>query len=429
MPTGRPSSSPRCSTPTLEAIDGQRDYDEVATVVAQSTGRAVSADNVRTLVTDQLRPLGLLARADGGEPELKRSNPLLGLRFRYAVTDPERTRRITAPFAMLFNPLVVVPLLAAFGLVSWWVFFERGLAQATYQAFQHPGLLILVFVVTVLSAGFHEFGHAAAARRGGATPGVMGAGVYLVWPAFYTDVTDSYRLGRLGRVRTDLGGLYFNALVAVAITGVWWATGYDALLLVVATQILQMLQQLTPLVRFDGYHVLADVTGVPDLFHRIKPTLLGALPWRWGDPEARLLKPWARVVVTAWVLIVVPALAFVLVMMVLALPRIIGTAWARLVQEKDVLATAWSDGDLVAVTAGVLVMLAVVLPVAAIAYMLTRLVRQVGVGHLADHRRPPRASWPRGTGRARPRRRPGLGLVARRRHLPADPAARARHHR
>ena len=119
----------------------------------------------------------------------------------------------------------------------------------------------------------------------GPCPGVMGAGIYLVWPAFYTDVTDSYRLGRAGRVRTDLGGLYFNAIVAVAVIGVWWATQYDALLLVVATQILQMVQQLTPLVRFDGYHVLADVTGVPDLFHRIKPTLLGMLPWRWRDPR------------------------------------------------------------------------------------------------------------------------------------------------
>lgn len=365
---------------TLEAVDGERDYDRVAAAVSERYGRTVSADNVRTLVGEQLRPLGLLAKADGSQPELKRSNPLLGLRMRYSVTDPERTRRITAPFALLFNPLVVVPLLAAFAVVCWWVFFRKGLAQATYEAFQHPGLLLLVFAVTVLSAGFHEFGHAAAARYGGATPGVMGAGLYLVWPAFYTDVTDSYRLGRGGRVRTDLGGLYFNAIVAVAITGIWWATGYEALLLVVATQILQMLQQLTPLVRFDGYHVLADVTGVPDLFHRIKPTLLGALPWRWGDPEARLLKPWARVVVTLWVLVVVPMLAFALVMMVLTLPRVIGTAWARLQQEQDLLATASGDGDLVQAAARVLTMLAVALPVLAVGYMLVRLVRQVGTG-------------------------------------------------
>ena len=180
--------------------------------------------------------------------------------------------------------------------------FEKGLASATHEAFDQPGLLLVVFAVTVLSAGFHEFGHAAAARYGGATPGAMGAGLYLVWPAFYTDVTDSYRLGRGGRVRTDLGGLYFNAIVAVAMFGLWWATRWDALLLVIATQVLQMLRQLAPLVRFDGYHVLADVTGVPDLFHRIKPTLLGLLPAALGDPEARLLKPWARAVVTVWVL-------------------------------------------------------------------------------------------------------------------------------
>ena len=363
---------------TLEAVDDHRTADEVAAAVSASSGRSVSADNVRHLVDEQLRPLGLLTRPDGTQPEVKRSNPLLGLRFRYAITDPERTNRLTNPFALLFSPVVLVPMLAAFGLVCWWVFFEKGLASATYEAFNHPGLLLLVFAVTVLSAGFHEFGHAAAARYGGSTPGVMGAGIYLVWPAFYTDVTDSYRLGRGGRVRTDLGGLYFNAIVAVAITGVWWLTSYDALLLVVATQILQMIRQLTPLVRFDGYHVLADVTGVPDLFHRIKPTLLGALPWRWGDPEARLLKPWARAVVTLWVLVVVPVLLFTVLMLVLALPRVLGTAWAKLTAEQDLLAGAWGDGDLVQVAARCLVMAAVGLPILGIVVMLFRTGRMGG---------------------------------------------------
>ncbi len=362
----------------LGAIDGVRDADEVAAVVAERTGRDVSAGNVQTLVDEKLRPLGLLTRPDGSEPEVKRSNPLLGLRLRYSVTDPERTRRLTAPFAALFHPLVALPLLAAFAAVCWWVFFREGLAGAAYEAFEHPGLLVLVFVVTILSAGFHEFGHAAAARRGGATPGVMGAGLYLVWPAFYTDVTDSYRLGRGGRVLTDLGGLYFNAIVAVAITGVWWASGYDALLLVVATQILQMLQQLTPLVRFDGYHVLADVTGVPDLFHRIGPTLRGLLPWHWRDPEARLLKPWARAVITVWVLLVVPMLLLALVGMLLTLPRILGSAWARLSLESGLLGDAVAAGDWLQVTARVLTMLAVALPVGAVVYMLVRLGRQVG---------------------------------------------------
>ena len=53
---------------------------------------------------------------------------------------------------------------------------------------------------------------------------------------------------------------------------------WDALLLVIAAQLLQMVRQLVPFVRFDGYHILADLVGVPDLFLHIKPTLLGLLP-------------------------------------------------------------------------------------------------------------------------------------------------------
>jgi putative peptide zinc metalloprotease protein len=361
---------------TLGEIDGRRNAGEVAAAVTESTGRDVSEDNVRHLVDKQLRPLGLLVRADGSQPEVKKRNPLLGLRFRYAVTDPERTRRLTAPFRFLFRPWMAVPILAAFAVVCWWVFFRKGLAHAAYDAFERPGLLILVFAITVASAGFHEFGHAAAARYGGATPGVMGFGVYLVWPAFYTDVTDSYRLGRGGRVRTDLGGLYFNAIVAVAITGLWCWLRYDALLLVVATQILQMLRQLGPMVRFDGYHVLADLTGVPDLYSRIKPTLLGALPWRWRDPQARLLKPWARVVVTTWVMVVVPLLVCTLATAIIALPRLVGSAWSALGKQRDVLTTAWADGDMIQATARVLAIIAIVIPVAGVIYMMVRIARR-----------------------------------------------------
>ncbi len=363
----------------LREIDGRRSPAELSTAVSESTGRPVSEENVHQLIDQKLRPLGLLANKDGSQPELKKRNPLLGLRFRYVVTGAERTRRLTDPFRVLFRPLVVVALLVAFCVVCWWVFFRKGLASAAYDAFERPGLLLLVFAVTVVSAGFHEFGHAAAARYGGATPGAMGVGLYLVWPAFYTDVTDSYRLGKAGRLRTDLGGLYFNAIVAVGISGLWLWLQYDALLLVVATQIIQMLRQLAPLVRFDGYHVLADLTGVPDLYGRIKPTLLSILPWRWGDPHARLLKPWARIVVTLWVVIVVPLLALALWTAVVALPRLIGTAWASLNKQQDVLATAWADGDMIQATARVLAMTIVVITVASVLYMVTRFTRHTVV--------------------------------------------------
>src|SRR5204862_4677432 len=143
------------------------------------------------------------------------------------------------------------------------VFFVRGVAPGLSQLMRQPAYFLLLLGLVLASGVFHELGHATACRYSGARPGLIGFGLYMVWPAFYTDVTDAYRLGRGGRMRTDLGGLYFNAIVAVAITALWWWLRYDALLLVVATQILQMVRQLGPMVRFDGYHVLADLTRVP----------------------------------------------------------------------------------------------------------------------------------------------------------------------
>src|SRR4051812_7636569 len=234
----------------LGAVDGRRSCAEIASVVSRSMRRGISEEMVATVVDQHLRPMGLLKLADGSEPPLKRSNPLLALKLKVAVTDPRNTRRLTDPFRILFRPVLASTVVLGFLAVTWWVFFHKGLAPAAYDAFQRPHLLLLVFVVTVLSGGFHEFGHAAAARYSGADPGVMGAGIYLVWPAFYTDVTDSYRLGRGGRIRTDLGGLYFNAIIVV-LTFAWWcATGWEAVLLLVATQTLQMVHQLLPMLRF-----------------------------------------------------------------------------------------------------------------------------------------------------------------------------------
>jgi putative peptide zinc metalloprotease protein len=360
----------------LAAIDGTRGDVGIAEEVGRNTGRQVSAADVAHLVETKLRPLGVLSNSDGSTPTSTKANPLLALRFRYVVSDPAKTRRMTAPFAVLFRPAFVVVFTLLFVAIATWVIFEKGLASAAHQALHEPGLLLLVFAVTAVSAGFHEFGHAAACRYSGATPGAMGAGLYLVWPAFYTEVSDSYRLSRGGRLRVDLGGLYFNALFAVATYAAWAWTRWDALLLVIGTQLLQMLRQLAPFVRFDGYHILADLVGVPDLFGHIKPSLLGLLPTRWHRPESKALQPWARAVVTLWVLVVLPALLFSFVMMVVALPRVAATTWQSLTLHWADIRAAWAGGNLARVGAGTLSVLVLVLTLLAMLYLLYRIVRR-----------------------------------------------------
>src|SRR3954464_4080691 len=330
----------------LEAVDGDRDAEAIAEAASEATGRGLAAADVMTLVDQRLRPMGLVLLSDGTQPEFAKANPLLALRPKFVVSNPHRTRRVTAPFTPLFNPLLMVLVTIAFAVVAFWVLFEKGLASAAYEAFAQPGLLLAFFVIPIVSAGFHEFGHAAALRRGGGTPGAMGAGLYLIWPAFYTDVTDSYRLGRAARIRTDLGGLYFNALVALAMFGLWVASRWDGLLLVIAAQILQMVRQLPPLVRFAGYYLLADINGVPDLFHRIGPTLRSFLPRRWRPQQARVLRPWVRVLVTLWVVLVVPILLVSAVVSVVALPRIMATTARSVDAQASLLSARAHAGDM-----------------------------------------------------------------------------------
>ncbi|MPZ73969.1 MAG: hypothetical protein GEU74_12200 [Nitriliruptorales bacterium] len=357
----------------LEAVDGTRGHAQIADVVSRSIGKRAEADDIAYLVEKKLRPLGVLRSADGAAAPAPTSNPLLALRWRLVVSNPRITRLITAPFALLFKPWLAVPLLIAFATITSWLLLEKGLASAAHQALYEPALLLLVFGLTMLSAGFHEFGHAAACRYGGATPGVMGVGLYLVWPAFYTEVSDSYRLDRRGRLRVDVGGLYFNAIFAVAMFAAWSVTRWDALLLMIPAQVLQMLRQLLPFVRFDGYHILSDLTGVPDLFAHLKPTLLGLLPKRWRKPHPRPLKRWARWVVTTWVLLVIPVLLFSLFMMITVMPRVMATVWDSLGMQYAGLREHWAAGAFADAGVRVLSMGAIALPAASMTYLLWRI--------------------------------------------------------
>ena len=189
-----------------------------------------------------------------------------------------------------------------------------------------------------------------------------------------------------------------------------------------------MVRQLTPLVRFDGYHVLADVTGVPDLFHRIKPTLLGVLPWRWKHPETRVLKPWARAVVTLWV---ARGRADAGVLAVHdgahAAPHPGHRLGQRRASSPRCSAAPGPTPTCSRSAARCIAIVAVAFPILATAVILFRLVRKIVGSTWRRTRGPsgtPRAGRP---GRRRPGRRPGLGLVAAPRHLPADPALRGRH--
>ena len=308
-----------------EATDGRRGTQAIAEDVTRRSGRRVSAANVQFLVERKLRPVGVLAAPDGSTPALEKDPPLLTLRHRRPLVPERAVNVIARPFEHMFSPPVLVVVLAVLGLFDAWLFFVHGIAGALASALYNPSLLLGVLGAVILATAFHEVGHAAACRYGGARPGAMGAALYLVYPAFYCDVTDAYRLSRAGRLRTDLGGVYFNAIFALLVGAAFFATGEEALLLVAAVQHLLIVQQLLPLLRFDGYYVLSDLTGVPDVVSRIGPIFRSLIPFGRPEPKVAELKPWVRLVVTAYVVTMVPLVLLLLAWLVIGVPRIVAT--------------------------------------------------------------------------------------------------------
>ena len=326
---------PRLLYVLAEQIDGRRDYDEIAARVTRAFGRGLTGNGARYLAEEKLVPLGIVAVRGGTGPALQKVDPLLALRLRVGVVPETVVNRATRVFRPLFLPAVVVGVLSALVALDGWLFLVHGVATGARQVLYDPLLVLLLLGLIVLSAAFHECGHATACAYGGARPGGIGAGIYIVWPAFYTDVTDAYRLGRGGRLRTDLGGVYFNVIFILATAVAYFATGFEPLLLLILIQHLEIMHQFLPFIRLDGYYIVSDLTGVPDMFARIRPTLASLLPWRRADKRVRELKPAARAAVTVYVFATVPTLLFAFGIMVVNAPRIFATAYDSVLLHYD----------------------------------------------------------------------------------------------
>jgi putative peptide zinc metalloprotease protein len=351
-----------------------RSDEEVVAAVSAEYGRELTTEGLQHLLRTRLAPLGLVEDLDHpSDGEHPTARPLLSLSLRGTILPPGAVQAAAGALRWLFLPPLVVAALVAWLALDVVLVLEGDLLAAFQTLLASPEQVLLLYVVLTTGALFHELGHAAACRYGGAEPGRIGFGVYLVFPAFYTDVTDSYRLGRAGRVRTDLGGFHFNVVVLLLLGLGYLATGNGILLLATLVTHVQMVQQLVPIVRFDGYYVLTDLIGVPDLFARMRPTLASALPGRPLDPRVAELRPMARRLILGWVLLVVPTLTVAFGWLLWHLPVIVTeTVRAGEVQVAQ-LRAAWADGDVTVVLLSVISLVFLVLPLLGVAIVLSRL--------------------------------------------------------
>lgn len=120
----------------------------------------------------------------------------------------------------------------------------------------------------VMSSLFHEMGHAAACRYFNAENGGVGFGLYISFPVFYTDVTNIWRLTRKQRIIVNFSGVYFQLLFLLPFFVIYFLTGDNIPKLFIYTINLNFLFTLNPFFKFDGYWIMSDLMGVPNLRSR-----------------------------------------------------------------------------------------------------------------------------------------------------------------
>lgn len=205
-----------------------------------------------------------------------------------------------------------LPLVLALGLFLVMRDWDRFLATFPYL-FSFGGAAAFA-VALVFAKLCHEFGHAYMAKRAGCRVQSMGVAFVVLFPLFYTDVSDAWRVNdRRSRLLIGAGGMLAEMLLATIALLAWslmpdgpWRTA--AFLLASATWLTTLAVNLNPFLRFDGYYLLADFWRVENLQQRafalcrwhLRETLFGygePMPEPWSPALYRRLLAWGY---SAW---------------------------------------------------------------------------------------------------------------------------------
>ncbi|MGE5492849.1 MAG: HlyD family efflux transporter periplasmic adaptor subunit [Actinomycetota bacterium] len=120
----------------------------------------------------------------------------------------------------------------------------------------------------------HELGHAFTAKRLGCRVPAMGVAFLVLWPVAYTDTNDAWKLtDRRQRLAVVAAGVLTELAVAAWATLAWAVLPEGgprslAFILAATTWIASLAINASPFMRFDGYFLLSDWLGIPNLHNR-----------------------------------------------------------------------------------------------------------------------------------------------------------------
>ncbi len=130
-------------------------------------------------------------------------------------------------------------------------------------------LLALVLGITKVC---HEFGHGLTCKHFGGECHEMGIMVLVLTPCLYCNVSDSWMLpSKWQRAAIGAAGIYVELFLAAICTFLWWFSQPETVFHNLCLNVMFICSVSTivfnanPLLRYDGYYILADLTEIPNL--------------------------------------------------------------------------------------------------------------------------------------------------------------------
>lgn len=195
--------------------------------------------------------------------------------FQIPLLRPDRFLRATLPYVAWLYSRAVAWAIGGIGLIGLYLVSRQWdtFTATVLHFFTLRGLALYVLCLAVVKV-FHELGHAYTATRYGCRVPTMGIAMIVMVPMLYSDTSDAWTLtSRRQRAAIGAAGMIVEcALAALAIFA--WNFLDDgvarSLVFIVATTSLMVgaAINLSPFMRFDGYYVLSDWLGMPNLQDR-----------------------------------------------------------------------------------------------------------------------------------------------------------------
>lgn len=196
------------------------------------------------------------------------------LRFKVRLLNPSRLLDSLLPLVRwLLNPVTAWAsgFLGLVALVIVMLRFDDVMAGVQQlHRFLGPRDVAVMLLIFVVVKCLHEAGHAFVSRIFGAECNECGLMLLVFTPVLYTNVTDVWMLKQRQRLLVTAAGMLVELFIASVCVVLWSlaATGVtESLLLntVIVCSVSTILFNGNPLLRFDGYHLLADWIGIPNL--------------------------------------------------------------------------------------------------------------------------------------------------------------------